>query len=97
MRHRKMIASDGSKGKTQKQNRKDMEGTKMENAAQELETLLTPEQVKQKLQIGISTVYHLAHKGILPGIKIGGTLRFSPKVLKKYLEDLGKKLYGNAA
>lgn len=91
-----MIASDGSKGKTQKQNRKGLEDSKMQNVT-ELETLLTPDQVKEKLQIGISTVYHLAHKGILPGIKIGGTLRFSPRVLAKYLDDLGKKLYGKAA
>ena len=68
----------------------------MENVTQ-IETLLMPKEVAEKLQIGVSTVYHLAHRGQLPGIKIGGTLRFSPKVLAKYLDDLGKKVYGKAA
>lgn len=53
-----------------------------------LETLLKPEEVAEKLRIGVSTVYHLAHRGVLPGIKIGGTLRFSPQHLAKYINEL---------
>ncbi len=56
-----------------------------------LETYLTPEQVAKKLQIGTSTAYHWAHKGILPGLKIGGTLRFSESVVATYLNGLQEK------
>ena len=73
-----------------------MEGKKMGNVTQ-IETLLTPKEVAEKLRIGISTVYHLAQRGALPGIKIGGTLRFSPEILTQYLKDLGKKAFGAAA
>lgn len=60
----------------------------MQENTQDLETLLKPEVVADKLQIGVSTVYHLAHKGLLPGIKIGGTLRFSSVTLAKFLKNL---------
>ena len=76
----------GNKGKKISRRQKKMEGQKMET----LETLLKPEEVAEKLRIGVSTVYHLVHKGVLPGIKIGGTLRFSPQVLAKYVRDLGE-------
>lgn len=69
----------------------------MQENAQNLETLLKPDQVADKLQIGISTVYHLAHRGILPGIKIGGTLRFSPLALDRYLKNLEKQALGKVA
>lgn len=69
----------------------------MQKVEPELETLLKPEEVAQKLQLGVSTVYHLAHRGQLPGLKIGGTLRFSPATLTKYLKELADKSYGAAA
>jgi excisionase family DNA binding protein len=69
----------------------------MQKAAIELETLMLPAEVSEKLRLGESTVYHLAHKGILPGMKIGGTLRFSPSTVAKYLKDLETQRLGKVA
>lgn len=63
----------------------------------ELEALLLPKEVAEKLRIGESTVYHLAAKGKLPGVKLGGALRFRPSTLANYIADLERKGYGAAA
>lgn len=69
----------------------------MQENTQNLETYLLPQEVADKLQIGLSTVYHLAHRGELPGIKVGGTLRFSPSTLVKYLRNLEVQALGKVA
>ena len=68
----------------------------MENS-KESRSLLRPQEVAKRMNIGVSTVYHLTHKGLLPGIKIGGSLRFSPDTIDKYLESLEGKSLGSAA
>lgn len=59
--------------------------------------LLKAEEVAQRLNIGKSTVYHLTHKGLLPGFKIGGSLRFDPDVVDRYVEECQKQSQKSAA
>ena len=63
----------------------------------ELEELLTPEQVAKMLHMAKSTVYAMAHRGLLPAIKIGRSIRIRPKALAKYLDQQEKRPYGMAA
>lgn len=64
---------------------------------EELEVLMVPKEVAQKLKIGESTVYHLAAKGKLPGVKVGGALRFRPSTLAKFIAGLERAALGQAA
>jgi len=64
---------------------------------EELETLLEPGDVAEKLKIGRSTVYHLAAKGKLPAVKIGGALRFRPSALARFIAELERAALGAAA
>ena len=63
----------------------------------EIEELMTPEQVAQKLSLAKSTVYAMAHRGLIPAIKIGKSLRIRPEALAKFLTEQEKKSYGVAA
>lgn len=63
----------------------------------ELEDLMTPEQVAKKLNVAKSTVYSFAHRGLIPAIKLGKSLRIRPEALAKFLEQQEKKAYGAVA
>jgi excisionase family DNA binding protein len=47
----------------------------------ELEPLLTVRDVASAYQLAESTVRRLAHEGKLPAVKVGGSVRFSPRDL----------------
>lgn len=63
----------------------------------EIEDLLTPEEVAKKLHLAKSTVYAMAHRNLIPAIKIGKSLRIRPEALVKFLEQQEKRTYGVAA
>ncbi len=63
----------------------------------ELEDLMDPGQVAKKLNIAKSTVYNFAHRGLIPAVKLGKSLRFRPEALAKFIEQQEKKSYGLAA
>jgi excisionase family DNA binding protein len=48
--------------------------------------LLTVKEVSVYLRKSPSTVYRLTREGKLPGIKVGGTWRYSQKSLEKWIE-----------
>lgn len=63
-----------------------------------IEPLMTPAEVKEVLRIGLSTVYHLAERGELPGaIKYGGSLRINRDIFEKSLsgEEIKKAKTGS--
>lgn len=62
-----------------------------------LETLLTPQEVAEKLRISASSVYRFANKGTLPVVKIGNAIRFSPEALALAIKKMSDEAYGNAA
>lgn len=53
------------------------------------DALLTPEELRQRLNCGLSTVYRLTAKGILPAVKIPGTslVRFRRESVEKLLAE----------
>lgn len=63
----------------------------------ELEALLTVEEVAKKLRIAESTVYNFINRGILPAVKMGKSVRLSPHDVKAVLERLKKRSMGLAA
>ena len=49
---------------------------------------LTPEQVADLLQLSVKTVYRLVKEDpTLPALKIGGSVRFHPDRLERWLRD----------
>lgn len=62
-----------------------------------IDTYLTPEEVAKKLRIGVSTAYHWAHQGVLPGLKIAGKLLFSESVVAAHLKALQDKAFKKVA
>ncbi len=53
-----------------------------------MEEILTASQVAALLQVHLRTVYKLARKGSIPGIKFGGGWRFSKnEILKMIARD----------
>ncbi len=69
----------------------------VETTESDMETLLMPQEVAQIYRIGVSTVYHMAARGELPGIKIGGRLRFRRGTINQDLARREKTIYGEAA
>jgi len=63
----------------------------------EFANLMTPGQVAKKLNVAKSTVYVWAHRGLIPAIKLGKSLRIRPEALTKFLEQQEKKCYGAVA
>ena len=63
----------------------------------ELEGLLTVEEVAKKLRIAESTVYNFIHRGVLPAVKMGKSVRLSPHDVNVVLEKLKKRSQGIAA
>ena len=45
------------------------------------EKFLTVGDVARRFQVNATTVYRLAQRGVLPGLKVGGQWRFSPEML----------------
>lgn len=62
----------------------------------DLEDLLNVEDVSKKLRIAKSTVYTYVHQGILPSIKIGKSVRFSPTDVYRAVEKMKLKSMGEA-
>ncbi|MBI3011067.1 MAG: helix-turn-helix domain-containing protein [Candidatus Omnitrophica bacterium] len=44
-------------------------------------------QVARRFSVTTSTVYRLAQRGVLPGLKIGGQWRFSQGMLESWVAD----------
>lgn len=57
------------------------------------EEILTVKELARYLKMDKHTVYRLARKGILPGVKIGGEWRFKKDLIDKWIEErsLNKK------
>ena len=52
-----------------------------------MEALLTPNEVSKLLNVKPATVYMWVHRRQVPYQKVGGSLRFSPSALDKWLAD----------
>ena len=52
----------------------------------EIERLLRPAEVAKKLQLATSTVYNMMHRGLIPTVKIGKSVRVRPAALMSFLE-----------
>jgi len=52
----------------------------------ELEGLLTPREVSEKLRVKLSTIYHWVQTRAIPFFKIGRHIRFRVRDLEKWLE-----------
>lgn len=50
-----------------------------------MEKLLTPEEVKEILNVKLSTIYQWTHLGFIPHIKVGRFLRFEQSEIEKWL------------
>ena len=57
----------------------------------ELTPLLTPREAGEILRIKFSTVYKMSMSGILPTVKISGSLRFRREALSKFIEENSRK------
>ena len=50
------------------------------------ETLMTPQELCDKLRVQMSWVYDAAERGVLPAVRVGRRLRFRPSDIEKYLD-----------
>lgn len=50
--------------------------------------LLTAKQVAERLQVGRNRVYTMANAGLLPSVRISGTVRFPRAGLERWLDGL---------
>jgi len=53
--------------------------------------LSTIKEIAEYLRLSESTVYQMAQKGEIPGIKIGGTWRFKMEEIENWLEKKRKR------
>ncbi len=53
----------------------------------ETQRYLTIEEVAQRFGVNPTTVYRLAHRGVLPGFKVGNQWRFSQEMLELWVAD----------
>ncbi|MBC7334425.1 MAG: helix-turn-helix domain-containing protein [Actinobacteria bacterium] len=51
------------------------------------EEILTVKELAKYLKMDEYTVYRLARKGVLPGVKIGGEWRFKKDLIDKWIEE----------
>ena len=51
------------------------------------EEILTVKELAKYLKMDEHTVYRLARKGVLPGVKIGGEWRFKKDLIDKWIEE----------
>ena len=56
--------------------------------------LMAAEQVADLLGVGVHRVYELSRLNILPHIRLGRQLRYSPKQIQNFIENGGKALPG---
>ena len=52
----------------------------------ELEELLTPEEVSEKLKVKLSTIYHWGQRRTIPSVKIGKHLRFRIRDIDRWIK-----------
>jgi len=51
------------------------------------EEILTVKELAKYLKMDEHTVYRLARKGVLPGVKIGGEWRFKKDLIDRWIEE----------
>jgi excisionase family DNA binding protein len=56
--------------------------------------LMAAEQVADLLGVGVHRVYELSRLNILPHIRLGRQLRYSPKQIQNFIENGGQALPG---
>jgi excisionase family DNA binding protein len=56
-----------------------------------IEKLWKPDELANVLRITKGTVLQLFRSGRLPGIKVGGSVRFSPSDIRVWIMDQGRK------
>ena len=59
-----------------------------------METLIKAKEVAPLLRLGESTIYKLAARGKIPGVKIGGSWRFALPEIEKMIPKTWKKNSG---
>ena len=52
-----------------------------------MESLLTPADVAQRLNIHVDTVYTLIHQEELPAIRVGGQWRLAESEVRQWVEE----------
>ena len=52
------------------------------------EEILTVKELARYLKMDEHTVYRLARKGVLPGVKIGGEWRFKKDLIDRWIEKM---------
>jgi excisionase family DNA binding protein len=57
-----------------------------------LERLLTADEALGVLGVSKGRLYQLVRRGLLPSVRLGRQVRFSPKVLERFIETGGKAL-----
>jgi excisionase family DNA binding protein len=55
--------------------------------ADENEKLLTPEQVAERLQVTVQTIYTWMRSGYLPSVKMGRLWRIRPSELEEFIKQ----------
>jgi excisionase family DNA binding protein len=55
-----------------------------------IERLVTAREAAEQLRISLPQIYELARHGILPAVRIGRGLRFSPQRLAEFVSAGGK-------
>jgi len=56
-----------------------------------MQKLLTPKQLSDALQVGISTIYQWAHYGFVTSVKVGSAVRFNEKDIDRWLKQGQRK------
>lgn len=64
--------------------------------AKEQDVILTVREVAEYLKVADSTIYRLARQGKLPGRKIGGTWRFSLRIIDEWIYNYQSSAPSNA-
>lgn len=59
--------------------------------------LLRAKEVAEKLSLALPTIYMFAHRGLLPCVKLGRSVRFRPESIERFLDKREKAAYGKAA
>ncbi|MEM2175127.1 MAG: helix-turn-helix domain-containing protein [Candidatus Micrarchaeia archaeon] len=53
----------------------------------EMEELLTPQEIAKLLKVKLRFVYHLTSSGRIPYVKVGRFLRFRPEDIRRWLSE----------
>jgi len=56
-----------------------------------MENLLTVQELSKKLGLSKSTIYNYVHRSIIPHVKLGKAVRFTPSVIEKWLKKFNVK------